>query len=122
MNFVLGAATSHWVTGSTWTEGCQFSCLEQEGRLVAWETHDNLWNLQGDGHLSYSPHADGRVQQHALAVDEPQHSNDGDAVPNRAVVLDLAPLRDMGIANESILLDDSGQVRPQHPILVVWEA
>ena len=114
MNFVLGGATSHWVTGSTWW--CQL-LVSNTGGL---ETHDYLRHLQRDGHLGDGPHAHGRVQEKTLAVDGSEHTDDSDAVADRAVVLDLAPRGNVA-AREWVLLDDAGQSWLGLPLEVVCE-
>jgi hypothetical protein len=121
MNFVFGAATSHWVTGSTWIGASNCLSRERDGGAQG-ATYDNMRHLERDGDLGDCPHTNGRVQENAPAVDEPEHTNNGDTVPNRAVIFDLAPMGDMDLARGRLVLDNSGYVFVDHPLLVICDA
>ena len=117
MNLVFGGATSHWATGSTWIMLAGFS---QTIRVV--KTHDDLWNFEVDGDLGDRPHAHSRVQEKAIAVDSPQNANNGNTVPDRAVVFDPAERGYVLLAKRGVLVNDARQGIPGLPMRHISEA
>lgn len=105
MNFVLGGATSHWVTGSTWPALTVLRAVPQ--REMSGVTYNYLWHFEVYGNLRDGPHAHSRVQVKTVAVDGSKKTNNGNAVAYGAVVLDLPELGYMIRAIGQTLFEDA---------------
>lgn len=92
MNFVLGGAISHWAMGSTCCSVSHRSLFTASAVGIIFSCpYHNLGDFEVNGNLSNGPHPRRRVEQQIMSIDGPEDADDGGAVSDRTVVVDLAP-------------------------------
>lgn len=84
--------------------------------------YHNLWHFKVDSHLRDGPHAHSRVQEKVITVDGFKKTNDGNAVPDRAVIINFSEGRDAAFVIIRVLFDNAKHIFIGLPLSEIPEA